>query len=129
MSKAKGVREVSYVDIRQSGGVSHAGTAPGTSMQSMAWFDCAGGGQIVVEKNIAYVGNMRNPHGTLVIDVADPKHPKQLASIEMPTGTHSHKVRVGNDIMVTNREVLGAAAARGEVAPKGFRGGLGIYDV
>jgi len=47
----------------------------------------------------------------------------------MPTGTHSHKVRVGNGIMLTNREILGVNAARGETPPPGFRGGLGIYDV
>ena len=129
MSKSKGIREVGYVDIRQGGGVGHAHDAPGPRMQPMSWFDCAGGGQVVVEKGIAYVGNMRNPHGTLIVDVSDPKHPKQLASVEMPTGTHSHKVRVGNGIMITNREILGAGAARGEVPPPGFRGGLGIYDV
>ena len=129
MSKSKGIREVGYVDIRQGGGVGHAHDAPGPRMQPMSWFDCAGGGQVVVEKGVAYIGNMRNPHGTLIIDVSDPKHPKQLASVEMPAGTHSHKVRVGNGIMITNREILGAGAARGEVPPPGFRGGLGIYDV
>src|SRR4026208_865452 len=97
-------------------------------MRPASWFDCAGGGQVVVEKNIAYIGNMRNPHGTLVLDVSDPKHPKQLASVEMPTGTHSHKVRVSNGLMLTNREILGVNAARGETPPPGFRGGLGIYD-
>src|SRR6185436_8812251 len=129
MSKAKGIREVGYVDIRQGGGVGHAHAAPGRRMQPQSWFDCAGGGQVVVEKGIAYVGNMRNPHGTLIIDVSDPKHPRQLASVQMPTGTHSHKVRVADGIMLTNREILGAAAARGETPPEGFRGGLGIYDV
>ena len=69
MSKSKGIREVGYVDIRQGGGVGHAHGAPGPQMQPMSWFDCAGGGQVVVEKGIAYVGNMRNPHGTMIIDV------------------------------------------------------------
>ncbi len=73
MSKAKGIREVSYMDIRQGGGVGHTHAAPGMRMQSMSWFDCAGGGQVVVEKDVAYIGNMRNPHGTLVIDVSDPE--------------------------------------------------------
>ena len=48
MSSAKGVREVGHVD-------------------------CAGGGQIVVEKGIAYVGHMESPHGTSIFDVRDPK--------------------------------------------------------
>lgn len=128
MSKAKGIREVAYVDVKQAGGaqVSLRGNRP---MQPMSWFDCAGGGQVVVEKGHAFIGNMRNPNGTLIIDVRDPKNPKQVAEVKMPTGTHSHKVRVANDIMLTNREVLNPKAARGEVAPADFQGGLGIFDV
>jgi hypothetical protein len=78
---------------------------------------------------VAYVGNMRNPHGTLIVDVADPKRPKPLAEINMPPGTHSHKVRVKDGIMLTNREVLSERNARSEKAPADFQGGLGIYDV
>src|SRR5512133_3259480 len=105
MSKAKGIREIAYVDVGGgSGGVAHE-HRHGHGMEPVTWFDCAGGGQVVVRNNIAYVGNMRNPHGTLIIDVSDPKHPRQLASLSMPQGTHSHKVRVHGDIMVTNREV------------------------
>ncbi len=57
MSSAKGIREV-------------------------GWFDCAGGGQIVVEKGIAYVGHMASPHGTSIVDVRDPKNPKALAELD-----------------------------------------------
>jgi hypothetical protein len=65
MAKAKGIREVGYVDVRN-----HAHT---DGLRSVAWHDCAGGGQVIVERGIAYVGNMRNPHGTQIIDVKDPK--------------------------------------------------------
>ena len=91
MSSAKGVREV-------------------------GWFDCAGGGQIVVDKGIAYVGHMASPYGTSIVDVRDPKNPKALAELKMPEGTHSHKVRVSNDIMVVNHEVMGEAAGRAGAA-------------
>jgi hypothetical protein len=59
----------------------------------------------------------------------------------MPVGTHSHKVRVANGIMVTNREVnpftevtspdvvVGGDAQYKLMAPPDFRGGLAIYDV
>jgi hypothetical protein len=127
MATAKGIREVGYVDIRQGGGVGDHARA--CTLQPHSWFDCAGGGQVVVERNIAYVGTMRNPHGTLIIDVSDPKNPRQLADISMPVGTHSHKVRVSDGIMITNREVLGRHAAHGEEPPEGYHGGLGIYDV
>src|SRR6478752_6039489 len=103
MSKSKGIKEVSYVDIGHGGG-GHAAVGATREIAPVSWLDCAGGGQVVVERGIAYVGNMRNPHGTMIIDVKDPKHPKPLAEITMPPGTHSHKVRAQDGIMVTNRE-------------------------
>src|SRR3979409_2718805 len=127
MSKSKGIKQVAYVDVKQGGGaqVSRGGKR---EISPVSWFDCAGGGQVVVERGIAYVGNMRNPHGTMIIDVKDPKHPKMLAEITLPPGTHSHKVRAKDGIMVTNREILGAGGLKGEVPTEGFRGGIGIYD-
>ncbi len=128
MSSAKGIREVGYVDVRQGGG----GDSPhrhGSQLQPLSWMDCAGGGQVVVERGIAYVGNMRNPHGTQIIDVSDPKNPRLISEIAMPVGTHSHKVRVADGLMITNREILSSRNARGELPPEGFRGGLAIYDV
>ena len=127
MGSAKGIREVAYVDTRQGGGVRHE--QPQRSFEPLAWHDCAGGGQIVVDRGIAYIGNMRNPHGTLILDVSDPRHPRLLSEILMPPGTHSHKVRVADGLMLTNREVLGSRVRRGETPPDDFQGGLGIYDV
>lgn len=85
--------------------------------------DCPGGGQVWVENRILYIGHMRQPTGTSIIDVADPRNPKLLNRIEMPNGWHSHKVRVANDIMVVNHE------RQGMVGDAEFGGGLGIYDV
>jgi hypothetical protein len=42
----------------------------------------------------------------------------------MVPGTHSHKVRVKNDLMLVNREFVSP-----QLAPAGFKGGLGIYDI
>lgn len=100
MGKAIGVREVGYLD-------------------------CPGGGQVVVKGNVAYVGNLTAPDGTLVIDVSDPKRPREIARLGMLPGTHSHKVRVGNDLMVINRE----RNPYQEGASENFKGGLGIYDI
>jgi len=55
--------------------------------------DLAGGGQVVVEDGYAFVGHMDPPHGTTILDVRDPKHPKTVAQIEIPQGVHSHKVQ------------------------------------
>ena len=42
-------------------------------IREVGWVDCAGGGQITVEKGIAYVGHMAAPHGTSLFDVRDPE--------------------------------------------------------
>ncbi len=96
----------------------------GKGIREVGHCDCAGAGQVVVENNIAYLGNLDSPDGTTIIDVSDPKKPQRIAHLGMVPGVHSHKVRVGNGIMLANREVLSP-----DRAPKGFQGGLGVYDV
>lgn len=74
-------------------------------IRHVAWLDIPGGGQVRVEGRYAYVGHMKPPHGTTIIDIADPRHPRVLASIGLEgDGSHTHKVRVAGDIMVTNVE-------------------------
>jgi hypothetical protein len=83
--------------------------------------DIAGGGQVVVENGYAYVGHMDPPHGTTILDVKDPKHPKIVSEIQIPQGVHSHKVRVSGDVMLVNLERY-----RGkERLPTGLK----IYDI
>jgi hypothetical protein len=88
----------------------------------VAHVDIAGGGQAWVDGTTLYVGHMNAPHGTTIVDVADPYAPRVLATLEMPDGFHSHKVRVSNGTMIVNHEKLGDGEAE-------FGGGLGIYDV
>jgi hypothetical protein len=90
----------------------------------VGYYDCPGGGQVVVRKNVAYIGHVKPPNGTTIIDVADPSKPRELASISVPEGTLSHKVRVENEVMLVNREVFPI----GRVDPN-FRGGLEVFDV
>jgi hypothetical protein len=92
-------------------------------LKEVAYFDCAGGGQVWVDGTTAFIGHMRFPHGTSIVDVADPSRPRLLAEIEMPPATHSHKVRVKDGLMVVNHERLGTGQ------PAEFSGGLGLYDV
>lgn len=89
----------------------------------LANFDCPGGGQVWVEGTTLYVGHMRSPSGTTIVDVSDPRKPKTLARIDLPEGWHSHKVRVHGDIMIVNHEKLGQSG------PAEFGGGIAIYDV
>ena len=76
-----------------------------------------------VDGTTLYIGHMSAPHGTTIVDVADPRAPRILATLDMPAGWHSHKVRVANGMMIVNHE---------RQEPDGdpeFGGGLGIYDV
>ena len=84
--------------------------------------DCPGGGQVWIDGTTLYIAHMAAPHGTTVVDVSDPRRPRQLATIDIPEGWHSHKVRVANGIMLVNHEKIGQSGAAD------FGGGLGIYD-
>lgn len=98
----------------------------GKGLRQAGFYDCAGGGQVVVDNGIAYIAHMKAPHGTSIVDVKDPKNPKLLATLEMPPGTHSHKVRAQNGIMIVNHELNHVDT---NPVPAGWKGGIGIYDV
>ena len=64
-----------------------------------------GGGQVVVQGDYAYIGHMKPPHGTSIVDVSDPANPKLLHTIMLRDGfSHTHKARVAGDVMITNVE-------------------------
>ncbi len=94
-------------------------------IKPVGYFDCAGGGQVVVDGTVAFIAHMSAPLGTTVVDVSDPAHPRRLAELQIPTGTHSHKVRAANGLMLVNRE----SVPSDRPATDGVRVGLGIYDV
>lgn len=97
--------------------------AKAKNTERIAHIDCPGGGQVWVDGTTLYIGHMRQPTGTTIVDVADPRNPRTLARIEMPSGWHSHKVRAANDVMIVNHE------RQGQTGDPEFGGGLGIYDV
>jgi hypothetical protein len=99
--------------------------AQAAGVKEVAWLDCAGGGQVVVDGSFAYIGHIDAPNGTTIVDVADPKHPKIVWETSIPPGFHSHKVRASNGVMVINREHHGGSGD----GKKPGRGGLGIYDI
>ena len=89
----------------------------------IAHLDCPGGGQVWVDGKTLYIGHMSAPYGTSIVDVSDPRAPRTIATIAIPEGWHSHKVRVANGVMIVNHERLGQGGSAD------FGGGLGIYDV
>lgn len=67
--------------------------------------EMAGGGQVVAQDGYVYVGHMKPPMGTSIIDVRDPADPKVVSHVPSPDNwSHCHKVRVVGDIMITNVE-------------------------
>src|SRR5437016_6549371 len=98
--------------------------ASARGVREVGYFDCPGGGQVVVDGGVAFVAHMQAPHGTTLVDVSDPSAPRRLATLAVPKGMHSHKVRVAGGLMLVNREAQPAGHP-----PPGFQGGLGIFDV
>ena len=75
------------------------------NVRRIARLDIPGGGQVTVDGGYAYVGHMKPPYGTSIIDISDPANPTVIASITLPDGySHTHKVRVVGDLMYTNVE-------------------------
>jgi hypothetical protein len=67
--------------------------------------DIPGGGQVTVNNGLAFVGHMDAPNGTTIIDVKEPSNPKILKQIFLDDElSHTHKVRVAGNIMITNVE-------------------------
>jgi hypothetical protein len=84
-----------------------------SNMKRVGHLDLPGGGQVTVDGNFAYVGHMKPPHGTTIIDIADPARPRIAAELPLEGDrSHTHKVRVAGDIMITNVEQNERHAAR-----------------
>ncbi|HET7546816.1 MAG TPA: sigma-70 domain-containing protein [Usitatibacter sp.] len=76
------------------------------NVKRVSRLEIPGGGQVVVQGKHAFVGHMNPPHGTTIVDVEDPRHPRVVATIPLAdTRSHTHKVRVAGDVMVTNVEM------------------------
>jgi hypothetical protein len=76
-------------------------------IRRLAHLDIAGAGQVTISGAHAYVGHIPNKDrlGTTIIDVADPYHPRVVATITLDDpDSHSHKVRVVGDVMIVNHE-------------------------
>ncbi|MGQ7793861.1 LVIVD repeat-containing protein [Faunimonas sp. B44] len=83
----------------------HAQSPLAHRTRQIGHLDIPGGGQVVVRDGYAYVGHMKPPYGTSIIDVRDPKNPRIISQITLPNeDSHTHKVRVVGDVMITNVE-------------------------
>jgi len=108
---------------------SDSGTAlrASSNIRHLCRIELAGGGQIVIDGDYAYVGHQHRPQGTSILDISDPRKPQILSTLTPShPWSHSHKVRVVGDLMLVNSEFEhGPGARRDEYPDGGFR----IYDV
>lgn len=96
--------------------------ASASNTKHVAHIDCPGGGQVWVDGDVLYIGHMRPPSGTTLVDISDPRNPRKIATIPVPPGWHSHKVRAQDGLMLINHERFG------QDGPADFGGGIAIYD-
>lgn len=76
------------------------------NIRRLGHLDVPGGGQVAVQDGYAFVGHMKPPMGTSIIDVRESSAPRVVSHIEPPDEwSHTHKVRVAGDIMITNVEM------------------------
>lgn len=74
-------------------------------VRQIGMLDLPGGGQVVVDGDHVFIGHMKPPHGTTIVDVSDRGNPRVAAEIRLETqASHTHKVRVVGDLMITNVE-------------------------
>ena len=84
------------------------GTAPvgvSKNIKQLGRMDLPGGGSIVVENGYAYVGHMDPPHGTSIIDVADPASPSEIGYF-IPEPTAGRPAPQSNDVALDARGLI-----------------------
>jgi hypothetical protein len=107
---------------------SDAGFMPvmSSNVRHLCRLETPGGGQVVVQGKYAFIGHMKNPQGTTIMDISDPRDPKVVSVIPVSDpNTHSHKVRVVGDLMFVNAEHQPGTCPRKDYADGGWR----IYDI
>jgi hypothetical protein len=105
-----------------------AGTAPRASdnVRHLCRLEIGGGGQVTIQGKYAYVGYQKGPEGTSILDISDPRKPKIVTTLMQPhPSSHTHKVRVVGDLMVTNAELEPGKGRRQDYGDGGFR----LYDI
>src|SRR5687767_13064154 len=107
---------------------SDSGTQPRASsnIRHLCRMEIPGGGQIVIDRHYAYIGHQHRPDGTTILDISDPRKPKILSEVKTTHPySHTHKVRVVDDIMFTNSEIEPGIGSLDTYPDGGFR----VYNI
>lgn len=105
-----------------------AGSMPlmSSNIRHLCRLEIPGAGQVTIDGKYAYVGYQKNPQGTSILDISDPRKPKILSTLPAPhPASHTHKVRVLGDLMFVNAEHQPGTCLRKDYPDGGFR----IYDI
>lgn len=83
---------------------------------------CGDGMQVVRHREALYVGH-HGPSGmgTSVLDISEPRSPRLASQIPAAPGSHSHKVQVGDELLLVNEEQFQGGDP--------FAAGMIVYDV
>ena len=104
----------------------NAQTYASANIRHLCRMELPGGGQIVIQGHLAYVGHQHGPDGTTILDISDPRRPRILSRLMTShPASHSHKVRVVGDLMVVNSEIEPGKGDRRTYPDGGFR----LYDI
>jgi hypothetical protein len=118
--------------VGASASASEPGSAEAENVELVGHLDIEGGGMVDVRDGVAYVGHMKPPFATSILDVSDPANPRVLSRIEAKPHTHSHKARACGGVMISNRELY-AGSVVGYIFNSLFRRsleiGLAVTDV
>ena len=83
---------------------------------------CGDGMQVMRHGDALYVGHYgKSGMGTTVLDVADPSKPRIVDQWPAPSGTHTHKVQVAENLLLVNEERFHKA--------DDWTAGMVVYDV
>ncbi|WP_018963941.1 hypothetical protein [Ancylobacter sp. FA202] len=75
------------------------------NLRPLARLDLPGGGEVTIKDGHAFIGHMSPPDGTTILDIRDPARPRIVAQLAPPDPfSHTHKVKVAGDLMITNVE-------------------------
>lgn len=81
------------------------GAVASANIRPLARLDLPGGGEVTIKNGYAFIGHMSPPDGTTILDIRNPTNPRIVARLAPPDPfSHTHKVKVAGDLMITNVE-------------------------
>jgi hypothetical protein len=97
----------------------------GHQLRAVAHSDLSGHGdgmQVARHEDALYVGHLgTSGMGTSILDVSDSRHPRVVRQLSAPAGSHSHKVQVGDGLLLVNEEQFRGGSP--------FAAGMNVYDL